>query len=66
RVIHANQVIRCYKNRGPVFGNYFFMVNDSKVWSYRHDDSCYEKRLRSDSIYSLLIDEFEVFQVLKN
>ncbi|RIB14787.1 hypothetical protein C2G38_2094936 [Gigaspora rosea] len=58
-----NDQLKCLY--GPVFGDYFFMKDDSKRWWYKHYDSYYEKRLRSDDT-SLLIDEFEVFQVLKN
>ncbi|CAG8742427.1 4468_t:CDS:1, partial [Dentiscutata erythropus] len=64
RVIYSDGAIRCYNHFGPKFGGDFYMLNDSKVWSYRHNDLRYEKRLRS--VRSLLIDEFEVFQVLKN
>ncbi|RIB14768.1 hypothetical protein C2G38_2194068 [Gigaspora rosea] len=65
RIIHAKKVIGCAKNFGPGFGNYFFMKNYSKKWAYMHNDAHYEKRLRSDD-NNLLIDEFEIFQVLKN
>ncbi|RIB08682.1 hypothetical protein C2G38_2044941 [Gigaspora rosea] len=65
RIIHANEAIGCFKIYGPVFCGSFFMTNDSKILWYKHYDSDYEKRLRSDDT-SLLIDEFEVFQVLTN
>ncbi|RIB22068.1 hypothetical protein C2G38_1031375 [Gigaspora rosea] len=64
RIIHANQVIGCSSNFGPVFGCSFFMQNENKAWYYYHDTRYYEKRLRSDDS-NLFIDEFEVFQVLK-
>ncbi|RIB22763.1 hypothetical protein C2G38_2243090 [Gigaspora rosea] len=66
RIIHSNQVIGCYSIRGPPFGDYFFMKDDNRIWSYQHMDAYYEKRLRSEDNHNLLIDEFEVFQVLKS
>ncbi|RIB09359.1 hypothetical protein C2G38_2044377 [Gigaspora rosea] len=65
RIIQPNNVIGCSRYHGPVFGGSFYMKNDNKLWYYCHDDIRYEKRLRSDA-YNLLIDEFEVFQVLKD
>ncbi|RIB02138.1 hypothetical protein C2G38_2050290 [Gigaspora rosea] len=66
RIIHANEVIGCSHEHGPIFGRSVFMVNDNKRWYYDHYDSSYEKRLRSEDTDNLLIDEFEAFQVLKN
>ncbi|RIB22074.1 hypothetical protein C2G38_2140365 [Gigaspora rosea] len=65
KIIYADNAIGCYSGRGPVFGNTFYMSNDNRLWNYYHNTVCYEKRLRSDD-YNLLIDEFEVFQVLKD
>ncbi|RIB13102.1 hypothetical protein C2G38_2041254 [Gigaspora rosea] len=63
--IHAKFAIGWHSMRGPIFGGSFFMQDDSKKWYYVHKDANYERRLRSDNT-NLLIDEFEVFQVLKN
>ncbi|RIB09364.1 hypothetical protein C2G38_2251429 [Gigaspora rosea] len=65
RIIAAYHAIGCYQDYGPILGGYFCMNNDVRKWRYRHYDTHYEKRLRSDNL-NLLIDEFEVFQVLKS
>ncbi|RIB28801.1 hypothetical protein C2G38_2157045 [Gigaspora rosea] len=65
RIIHANKVIGCCSYYCPVFGNNFGILGDIKQWYYVHIGAYFEKRLRSDN-QNLLIDEFEVFQVLKN
>ncbi|RIB09366.1 hypothetical protein C2G38_2251431 [Gigaspora rosea] len=64
RIINADCAIGCYKNYGPILGGNFYMRNDNKSWRYYHNSN-YEKRLRSNNS-NLLIDEFEIFQVLKN
>ncbi|RIB22087.1 hypothetical protein C2G38_2140372 [Gigaspora rosea] len=64
RIIHASDAIGCSSSYGPVFGNFFY-IHDNKKWAYYHDENSYEKQLRS-SAFNLLIDEFEVFQVLKD
>ncbi|RIB14765.1 hypothetical protein C2G38_2194065 [Gigaspora rosea] len=61
----TTDIIGCANFRGPFFGKYFYTRYDIKQWNYVHNDADYEKLLRSDEI-SLLIDEFKVFQVLKN
>ncbi|RIB22777.1 hypothetical protein C2G38_2140073 [Gigaspora rosea] len=65
RIIHANKVIGCANYYGPVFSSSFWMHDDSKQWYYVHDNSDYEKPIGSNKSY-FFIDEFEVFQVLKN
>ncbi|RIB09361.1 hypothetical protein C2G38_2209118 [Gigaspora rosea] len=65
RIIEAGYAIGCYQDYGPILGGFFSMRNDNKSWRYVHHDTRYEKRLRSINT-NLLIDEFEVFQVLKN
>ncbi|RIB22081.1 hypothetical protein C2G38_2243527 [Gigaspora rosea] len=65
RIIHANRVIGNCSYRGPVFGATFYMKDDDKVWTYCHYGTNCEKRLRSND-FDFLIDEFEVFQVLKD
>ncbi|RIB06416.1 hypothetical protein C2G38_2148055 [Gigaspora rosea] len=64
RIIHANQVIGCYRNSGPFFGSCFYMYDDSKKWYYTHSNALYEEPLGSNKSW-FFIDEFEVFQVLK-
>ncbi|RIB24113.1 hypothetical protein C2G38_2070848 [Gigaspora rosea] len=65
RIIRADFAIGCYPKYGPIFGGFFYMQNDNKEWTYNHRDSNYEKRLRPNNNH-ILIDEFEVFQVLKS
>ncbi|RIB06102.1 hypothetical protein C2G38_2047062 [Gigaspora rosea] len=65
RVINANRAIGCCSYYGPVFGDNFGMLADIKQWYYVHKKAYFEKRLRSDD-QNLVIDEIEVFQVLKN
>ncbi|RIB22075.1 hypothetical protein C2G38_2243525 [Gigaspora rosea] len=49
---------------GPLFGGLFYMRDDNKGWVCDHSDTYYEKQLRSGTD-NIMIDEFEVFQVLK-
>ncbi|CAG8782978.1 8607_t:CDS:1, partial [Dentiscutata erythropus] len=65
RIIRAKEVIGCYSNHGPVFGTSFYKPNDGKEWICCHQNAYYEKQLRSGES-NLLIDEFEVIQILKN
>ncbi|RIB22768.1 hypothetical protein C2G38_2173083 [Gigaspora rosea] len=60
----TTDIIGCSNRHGPVFGNYFDMMSDNKIW-YFHNNAYYQKRIGSDK-YDYLIDEFEVFQILKN
>ncbi|RIB16558.1 hypothetical protein C2G38_2189582 [Gigaspora rosea] len=64
RIIHPSEVIQC-DDEGPAFGSYFYLY-DEKVWSYRHHNLYYEKLLRDTIKNVFLVDEIEVFQVLKS